>query len=74
MTTEQPPNTRVDLLFAPEAWARMEELQVGSGLASPAQLIRRSLSIYDYLVQQAQNGFRIEAVSETGEVIHPPAL
>jgi hypothetical protein len=58
---------RVRFDFDDEAYARLERLRDETGSVSKAEVVRRALRVYEWLVGQAHQHRSIVVTSETGE-------
>ncbi len=60
---------RIPFEFDEEAYARLEALVDGAGAASKAEVVRRALRVYEWLVTESKAGHSIALLDPDGETI-----
>lgn len=48
------------LVFEDQAFAKLEEMRGAANATSQSQVVRKALSVYAFLLQKAEEGFRIQ--------------
>ncbi len=56
------PRHRLQFEFSPDAYRKFNDLKVGTGASSNADLVRKSLRVYEWVVGRQREGYDIGLV------------
>lgn len=55
---------RIQFEFSPEAYERLQQIKAETGAQSYAELVRNALRLYEWVIQQERDGYKIGVTKE----------